>query len=185
LKRRTRSQAKWNSRRSSATCLQSMARSNRCAPAADKISNEFRHRRLEPFARRYHGWARHCGTMPSSKRQISDAKPHLQRVDDNATCFAECDRIVTALLPSERIDSALRHSIRPKFALPRCWIPSKNRQKNSKEACQNFPHPINPGGNPINLSLGATIHNPEKVLTPQWRFRYNGALLLNSIHIIS
>ena len=29
----------------------SMARSNRCAPAADKINNEFRHSRLEPFAR--------------------------------------------------------------------------------------------------------------------------------------
>jgi hypothetical protein len=30
------------------------------------------------------GSARHGGTMPSSQRQISDAKPHLQRVDDNA-----------------------------------------------------------------------------------------------------
>jgi hypothetical protein len=64
------------------------------------------------------------------------------------------EEIVTILLPPERIDNAPYPSIQLKFRRRAIKWPLLNRlfRKNSKKACKEFAHPINPGA----------IHSREK-----------------------
>jgi len=82
--------------------------------------------------------------------------------------------LVTELLPSERIESAFATL---QLGLRDVGFLSKNRLEKTQKKLAKF--------TASNKSPGQTTDNPEKVLTPKSRFRYNGGLQLNSIHINS